>query len=102
MFFWHAVSAGRRSHAALLCFLLVILTYENLASSKDEGTAQDRCRYGLELHGRGRWKEALLVFAETVAKFGINESMDCIFGAGLSYNTLGDLQVGPYDFFWSA
>jgi hypothetical protein len=85
------------AHRKSALFRLLLWLVCQIHASGDEGTAaQQKCRHGLELHGRGRWKEALSVFADTVVQYGVDSSLDCIFGAGLSYNTLGASQVGAY------
>ena len=57
------------------------------------------CEYGLFLHGRGQWGKALELFADLVAsdlhnslKVDNFEIVDCIFGAALSLNALGQFE----------
>jgi hypothetical protein len=49
------------------------------------------------LHGRGRWGDALKHFAATVTAHSVWDAIDCVYGAGLSLNVLGETEVlhGP-------
>jgi hypothetical protein len=57
------------------------------------------CEYGLFLHGRGQWGNALELFTELVVadlqsslQKDNFEIVDCIFGAALSLNALGQFE----------
>ena len=60
-------------------------------------SAAERCAHGLHLHGRGQWGQALQVFATAVgdelasglSDANLAQTVDCVFGAALSLNTLG-------------
>lgn len=93
------MAQNRVQALVLLLVLCISLPGKSGSASVREGggqahsECQKRCDEGLELHGRGRWKQALVEFAATVVEFGVQETMDCIYGAGLSLNTLGDIKV---------
>ena len=60
---------------------------------------ENTCEYGLFLHGRGQWGKALELFTDLVAsdlhdslQGGNFDLVDCIFGAALSLNALGQFE----------
>lgn len=76
-----------------LCTVLLLDVAGGSSRHEHETQVQALCEEGFVLHGRGRWGEALRHFAATVTTHSVWDAIDCVYGAGLSLNTLGQTEV---------
>jgi hypothetical protein len=77
----------------VFCLILLLDSVGGLGRHEHETRVQALCEEGFVLHGRGRWGDALKHFAATVTAHSVWDAIDCVYGAGLSLNVLGETEV---------